>query len=41
MPKMNVSVLAIMDYGKNSTFAKNKNKAKSKPNKANFEKWLN
>jgi len=31
MPKMNASVLTTMDYGENPAFAKNRNKAKTKP----------
>ena len=35
MAKMNVSVLATRDCGKKPAFAKNRNKAKTKPIKAN------
>jgi len=36
MAKMNVSVLATRDCGKKPAFAKNRNKAKTKPIKANY-----
>ena len=36
MPKKNVNSIKTNDYGKNPAFAKNRNKAKTNPNKANL-----
>jgi len=39
MPKMSVSVLTTMDYGKTPAFCRYKNKAKSKPKQSQSVAW--